>query len=46
MKVLIINFQKLTLVIDAYDIFHEIALWWMSPDLTDDKSTLVQVQVP
>ena len=30
-------------VIDGWGISCEIALWWMSLDLTDDKSTLVQV---
>ena len=30
-------------VIDGWDIAHEISSRWMSLDLTDDKSTLVQV---
>ena len=30
-------------VIDGWVISTELALWWMSLDLTDDKSTLVQV---
>ena len=34
---------KLTLINDGWDIDCEIALKWMSPNLTDDKSTLVQV---
>ena len=34
---------KLILVIDDWFISFEIALRWMSRDLTDDKSTLVQV---
>ena len=41
------NFTKVTfkliLAIDTWVIRHDIALWWMSLDLTDDKSTLVQV---
>ena len=34
---------KLNLVIDGWGFFCETALRWMSLDLTDDKSTLVQV---
>ena len=34
---------KLTLVNGAWGISYEIAFRWMSQDLTDDKSTLVQV---
>ena len=34
---------KLILVIDGWGIYFEIALIWMSLDLTDDQSTLVQV---
>ena len=34
---------KLTLVNGGWGISYEIALRWMPPDLTDDKSTLVQV---
>ena len=34
------NFRLLTLVIDGTDIPYEIALKWMSPDLTDEISTL------
>ena len=34
---------KLTLVNGGWGISHEIALRWMPLDLTDDKSTLVQV---
>ena len=34
---------KLTLVNGGWDISYEIALRWMPQDLTDDKSTLVQV---
>ena len=37
-----VNF-KLILIIDCWGIFHGIALRWMSLDLIDDKSTLVQV---
>ena len=33
----------LSLVIDSWDIFIEINLRWMPFDLTDDKSTVVQV---
>ena len=32
---------KLIMVIDGYDITCEIALRWVSLNLTDDKSTLV-----
>ena len=34
---------KLILVIDGWDISHEISSRWMSLDLTDNKSTMVQV---
>ena len=34
---------KRILVIDGWDISYEIALIWMSPDFTDDQSTLIQV---
>ena len=34
---------KVILMMDGWDISTKIALIWMSPDLTDDKSTLVQV---
>ena len=34
---------KVTLVIDNWDISHEIAVRWMQLNLTDEKSTLVQV---
>ena len=34
---------KFILAIDGWDISHEISSRWMSLDLTDDKSTLVQV---
>ena len=34
---------KLILVVDGWVIFCEIAVRWMSLDLTDDQSTLVQV---
>ena len=34
---------KQILVIDGWDISCEIALIWISPDFTDDQSTLVQV---
>ena len=40
------NFNKVfkfILAIDGWDISHEISSRWMSLDLTDDKSTLVQV---
>ena len=33
----------LILMIDSWDIFCEISLRWMSLDLADDKSTLVQI---
>ena len=36
---------KLILIIGGWDIFCKIALRWMSLDLIDDKSTLVQVMV-
>ena len=36
------NFQA-NLVMDGWGISSEIALRWMSLDLTDDKSTLVRV---
>ena len=32
-------------MVDGWGIFCEIALIWMSLDLTDDQSTLVQVMV-
>ena len=34
---------KLSLLTDGYDISSEIALRWTSLDLSDNKSTLVQV---
>ena len=34
---------KLTLVNGGWDISYEIALRWMPQDLTEDKSTLIQV---
>ena len=34
---------KFILAIDGWNIFYEISCKWMSLDLTDDKSTLVQV---
>ena len=37
------QFLMLTLVNDGWGISYEIALRWMPQDLTDDKSTLVQV---
>ena len=36
---------KVILVIDGLDVQCQVALIWMSMDLTDDKSTLVQVMV-
>ena len=42
MKLYTVNF-KVILVIDGWGISCEIALRWLSLDLTDDKSTLVQV---
>ena len=34
---------NLVLLIDIFRSFHDNAVWWMPQDLTDDKSTLVQV---
>ena len=34
---------KLILVMDGWDIFYEITLWWISLDFTDNKSPFVQV---
>ena len=44
-KVLVNWFSSSFLVIDGWDISHEISSRWMSLDLIDDKSTLVQVMV-
>ena len=42
-KVLVKWFLKFILAIDGWGISHEISFRWISLDLTDDKSTLVQV---
>ena len=39
----LVEWVKFILAIDGWDISHEISSRWMSLDLTDDKSTLVQV---